>query len=152
MGKSKDEERLDWLGANCWFCGQRPPVHGMSREVNMRKTVDGEGGGEKWLLSSVSVPRCAECHAGHRRVTRFGISVCLGGMLAAFLIVVVWSPIEMAGWLKAILVFLAAAPGGILIGGTSGLPKGQKPETAAESFSGVELMKQGGWMLDDTPR
>jgi len=70
MEVSKEQERFDWLGSNCWFCGLRPPVHGMSRVVNMRKVVDGNDGGMNWLYSSVAVPCCAECRAGHARVTR----------------------------------------------------------------------------------
>lgn len=140
---------LDWLGGSCWFCGQRPPAHGASRVVKMLKATAGEGGGMRMLHSAVAVPRCAECLAGHGRVNRIAFAACLAGALAVFMIVVVWSPFEMAGWLKAVLVIVGAGPGGILIGGTAGLPVGQKPETAAASYAGVEEMKKGGWIIDD---
>lgn len=149
MDVSEDQELLDWLGEPCWFCGQRPPAHGLSRVVKMLKATGGAGGGLEMLHSSVAVPRCAECDAGHKRVNMIAFAVCGAGALAVFLVVVAWSPINMPGWLKAVLVLFGAGPGGFLIGGTAGLPPGQKPETAAASFTGVEAMKKNGWGIDD---
>lgn len=149
MDVSKEQELLDWGSSNCWFCGQRPPAHGLSRPVKMLKAQAGEGGGMSFLHSSVAVPRCAECYAGHQRVNRIAFAAVAGGALVVFLVVVVWNPIEMAGWLKGVLILLGAGPGGLLIGGTGGLPAGQKPEAAAVGFKAVKEMERGGWRIDD---
>lgn len=147
MEISKAEELLDWSGSNCWFCGRRPPVHGMSRVVNMRKVVDAEGGGMKWLYSPVAVPRCAECRAGHVRVREAGIYPGLGSALAAFLIMFA---LDMNGGLKVFLVLLTGAAVGGFFGVTAKLPEGQKPDSAAASYIAVKLMLDGGWMILDT--
>lgn len=149
MDVGREQELLDWLGSSCWFCGERPPVHGISRVVKLIKGTAGASGGTSIIHSAVAVPRCAECLAGHGLVNRIAFAACAGGALAAFLIFVVWSPIDFAGWLKAVLVLLAAGPGGMLMAGTLGLPEGQKPETAAATYTGVEAMKRGGWGIDD---
>lgn len=147
MEVSKAEELLDWSGSNCWFCGRRPPVHGMSRVVNMRKVVDVAGGGMKWLYSPVAVPRCAECRAGHVRVREAGIYPGLGSALVAFLFLLAF---DMDGGLKLLLVLLTGAAVGGFFGVTAELPEGQKPDSAAASFTAVELMKEGGWMVTDS--
>ena len=137
------------MGPSCWFRGERPPVHGMSRIVKLNKGAAAAGGGMSILHSAVAVPRCAGCLAGHERVNGIAFAICGAGAIAAFLILVVWSPIDVAGWLKAVLVLLSAGPGGMLMAGTLGLPAGQKPETAATAYAGVEAMKRGGWVIDD---
>jgi hypothetical protein len=96
----KEQELLDWMGASCWFCGERPPVHGMSRIVKLNKGAAAAGGGMSILHSAVAVPRCAGCLAGHERVNGIAFAICGAGAIAAFLILVVWSPIDVAGWLK----------------------------------------------------
>ena len=147
MEVSRAEELLDWSGSNCWFCGRRPPVHGMSRVVNMRKVVDVEGGGMKWLYSPVAVPRCAECHAGHMHVSQAGIYPAFGSALAAFLIMF---PFDMNGGFKVFLVFVVGAVVGVFFGAKAALPEGQKPDAAAASYTAVKLMLDGGWMITDT--
>jgi hypothetical protein len=147
MEVSKAEELLDWSGSNCWFCGRRPPVHGMSRLVYMRKVVDGEGGGMKWLYSSVAVPRCAECRAGHVRVNEAWLYPSLGAALVAFLIVFA---IDMGGGAKAFVVLLAGAVVGVFVGATAELPEGQKSDATAASYTAVQLMLEGGWVITDS--
>ena len=150
----RDQELLDWRGATlCWFCEARPPVHGKSSVVSMSKVTDGEGGRLRMLESTVMVPRCADCRSGHLRVMTIGLTVALLGAVAAFLVFVVWKPIEMPGWAMGTLVFLGLAPGCVMIGGAFGLPAGQKPERDAETFSSVLEMKRGGWEIKgSTPK
>lgn len=151
MNIPADEEELDWMGGNCWFCGQHRPVHGKSRLVKMKRFTDGPGDSVKILRTVVAVPRCAECAAVHLRVISSAMNVAFGGAALVFLVVVVWNPIEMSGWLKAILVLAGLLPGLLRTGGTSSLPPGWKPESAAEAHPAVEAMRQGGWMKDDAP-
>ena len=146
-----DEEDLDWMGQNCWFCNQRPPVRGKSRAVKLKKFADGAGSSVRILRCSVSVPRCDPCAAGHLRVSSKATDIGFAGMLAVFLVVVVWRPIEMPWWAKALLVLAGFLPGAAMLGGTSGLPPGQKPESEADAFMAVERLKRDGWMKDDQP-
>lgn len=149
MNIARDEEELDWMGGNCWFCGQRPPAHGKSCFVKMKKFADGPGNTVKILRSQVAVPRCPECAAGHTRQIKIALNAGCAGVVAVFLVVVVWHPIEMSGWLKALLVFLGFLPGALFIGGTAGLPEGQKPQSTAEGHRAVEAMRAGGWTKDE---
>lgn len=143
-----DEEQLDWMGSDCWFCGQRPPAAGKSSQVKLKKFTDGPGGSVAVLRSSVSVPRCEPCYAAHLQgALRQGWASC-GGAALVFLVVVVWSPIELEGGLKALLVFLGLLPGPLLFGGSGSLPPGQKPESEAEAFRAVQALKDGGWLKD----
>ncbi len=146
-----DEEELDWMGQNCWFCNQRPPVRGKSRAVKLKKFADGAGSSVRILRCSVSVPRCEECAAGHLRAASKAINIALAGMLVAFLVVVVWRPIDMPWWAMALLVFAGSIPGATMLGGTTNLPPGQKPEMDAAAFMAVERLKRDGWMKDDQP-
>jgi hypothetical protein len=145
------EEEIDWMGQDCWFCNQRPPVKGKSSPVRLKKFADGGPTSVRVLKCSVSVPRCAECAAGHERASAKAIRLGCLGAVAVFLVVVVWNPIEMAWWVKALLVFFGFVPGMSMLGGTSGLPAGQKPESQAEGFMAVGRFKRDGWMKDDKP-
>lgn len=147
----QDEEELDWQGGDCWFCGRRPPVHGKSYFVKMKKFTDAPGGGVRILRSSVAVPRCAECEAGHLRVSDVMFKGVLGGGLAVFLVVVVWDPFEMSGGLQAFLVLVGFLLGGLFFGSNAKLPQGQKSVSTAEVYMAVEEMKRGGWIKDDQP-
>ncbi|MGE0713433.1 MAG: hypothetical protein AB7N76_19920 [Planctomycetota bacterium] len=151
MEIARDEEQLDWMGSDCWFCGQRPPAAGKSREVKLKKYGEGPGASVSVLRTTVSVPRCAECWQAHRAATSRAVSLTFGGAALAFLVVVVWSPIELPGWAKAALVFGGLLPGATQLGGTLGLAPGVKPESEAVGFKAVEAMKQGGWLEDDQP-
>jgi len=148
MAISKEEELLDWQGSKCWFCDRRPPVHGMSKVVIMRKVQYGADGGMKWLCSSVAVPCCAACRAGQERARRILLYSVFGPALAMSLIMALWGPDDF--WVKAFLVFVAGGAGG-LFGGSARLPAGQKPESEAASFKAVQTMLEGGWAIMDTP-
>ncbi len=63
------------------------------------------------------------------------------GALALFLIVVVWQPIEISGWLMGVLVLAGLLVGAALMGNMVGLPQGQKPESPAEDFASVADMR-----------
>ena len=151
MSIAADEEELDWLGQNCWFCNQRAPVHGKSSAVRLKKFADGPGDSVRILRCAVSVPRCDECAEGHRRAGSKAMNISLLGGAIAFAVFVVWHPIPMPWWVKALLVFAGFIPGATMLGGTSGLPPGQKPEHDAEAFMAVERLKRDGWMKDDQP-
>ena len=146
-----NEEELDWMGQNCWFCGQRQPVGGKSRPVKLKKFADGDGTNVRVLRCSVSVPRCEECAVAHARASSRAISVSLGGGLLAFLVIVVWRPIEMPWWMLAGLTLAGFIPGATMLGGTTWLPAGQKPENTAGAFMAVMRLKADGWMKDDEP-
>lgn len=146
-----NEEEMDWMGQNCWFCGQRQPVRGKSSPVKLKKFADGDGTSGHVLRCSVSVPRCEECAAAHLRATSRAINVSLAGGLLAFLVIVVWRPIEMPWWMMAGLTLAGFIPGATMLGGTTWLPAGQKPENTAEAFMAVMRLKTDGWMKDDEP-
>jgi hypothetical protein len=146
-----NEEELDWMGQNCWFCGQRQPVRGKSSPVKLKKFADGGGTSVRILQCSVSVPRCGECAAAHLRASSKALRISLAGGLLAFLVFVVWRPIEMPWWMMAGLTLAGFIPGATMLGGTTGLPAGQKPENTAEGFMAVMRLKTDGWMKDDTP-
>lgn len=133
------------MGQNCWFCNQRPPVHGKSCPVKLKKFADGAGSNVRILRCSVSVPRCEQCAAGHLRASSKAIGLGLAGALVVFLVVVVWQPIEMPWWVMALLVLAGFLPGATMCDSTPG----QRPELDAEAFMAVELLKRDGWMKDD---
>jgi hypothetical protein len=146
-----NEEELDWMGQNCWFCGQRQPVRGKSSPVKLKKFADGDGTSVRILRCSVSVPRCEECAAAHLRAASRSINVSLVGGLLAFLVIVVWRPIEMPWWMMAGLTLAGFIPGATMLGGTTWLPAAQKPENTAEASMAVMRLKADGWMKDDEP-
>jgi hypothetical protein len=146
-----DEEELDWMGQDCWFCNQRPPVRGKSSRVKLKKFADGAGSSVRILRCSVSVPRCEECAAGHFRASSKAMNLALAGAFVVFLVVVVWRPVEMPWWVMALLVLAGSVPGAAMLGSTAGLPPAQKPEREAEAFMAVERLKRDGWMKDDQP-
>ena len=149
METAKDEEHLDWMGSDCWFCGQRPPAAGKSRHVKLKKFTDGPGTSVGVLRTTVAVPRCDECWQAHAAAQGRALWLAFWGALAVLLMVVVWNPIELPWWAKVALVFVGFLPGATQVGGTLGLRPGQKPESAAEGLKAVEAMKAGGWLQDD---
>ena len=151
MITANNEEELDWMGQDCLFCGRRPPVRGKSSFVKLKKLTDGPGNTLRTLRSTVAVPRCAECAEGHRKAAGKAVNIIFVGMLAVFLIVVVWNPFEIPGWAKALLVLAGALPGASMLGGTTGLPLGQRPESAGESHVAVTRLQRDGWTKDDQP-
>lgn len=144
-----DEEEMDWMGQNCWFCGRRRPVRGKSSPVKLKKFADGAGTSVRILRCSVSVPRCEECAAAHLRADTRAMYVSFAGGLLAFLVVVVWQPFEMPWWVMALLTLAGFVPGGTMLGGATWLPTGLKPENTAEAFMAVVRLKTDGWMKDD---
>lgn len=140
-----NEERLDWLGSPCWFCGTASPVEGASSVVQVHKMV---APGEI-LHTTVSVPRCETCRAGHFRVNTlaFGIAFCGAGLVTA--ITLLWDPFDFPIWGDVLAVMLAMGPGGMMLGQSVGLPAGIRPERTGATFRAVLEMLKNGWYLDD---
>lgn len=141
-----NEERLDWLGNPCWFCGRAPPVEGSSATIQVRKMV---GPGEI-LSSTVSVPRCDPCRDAHRWVNTIALGVAFAGLGAFIAITMIWDPLEAPIWGDILAGVLAMGPGGMLYGRGLGLPEGIRPEVSGATYTAVLLMVKNGWYLDDT--
>lgn len=137
------EETLDWFGGPCWFCKRAAPVEGSSSVFRVDKMV---APGEI-LHSSVSVPRCESCRAGHRRVDTIAGAIALAGAVAVGALIV---PADLPVWGKVIGVVLGAGPGAMLLGGGVGLPDGIQSEKTGVTYPGVLEMVRCGWILPDT--
>jgi hypothetical protein len=107
------------------------------------------GSGE-FLQSTVSVPRCLTCQAGHGRVNLIAGTVALAGVVAALTITLVWDPFDFPVWGDILAVLLAAGPGGMLFGRGLGLPEGIRPQMTGATYTAVLLMLKNGWVVDDT--
>lgn len=151
MQIAADEERLDWMGQDCWFCSGRPPALGKSYRVKVKKYTDGPGGAPSVLRAEVAVPRCEECWRAQQRASSQSANLLLGGGALAFLVFVVWSPLELPAWGKGLLVLAGCLPGALRFGGAAGLPPGQRPESSARGFMAVQALEQQGWLPDDAP-
>lgn len=150
MDVTPEQELLDWMGSDCWFCRQRSPEHGRSRVVKLRKTVGGdEPGSVKVLYSEVAVPRCAACAAGHERAGNLAIGSMGVGMGLMFVLAVLWNPFALGGWLSALAVVVGGIPGMLMMNWGAGLSPNQLPDEAALKFKAVVAMRNGGWEFDE---
>ena len=142
----------------CFFCKRRDAETEAAAEVPMYGDVTRdwtyEGTSVNWRYLTVKVPRCTACKAAQARVEACTVA---GLVLPPLLVAAIAFLAGTIGDLgedvigPAILIGLASAVVGAIVGHRLGYTEGVKPESAKTAFSGVKTLQEQGWDFGSQP-